>query len=136
MGRNAVERFIAVVVMWAGVAVGTAHAQFGPPPPDADRAVAQAKAMNESLNSQFDAMATFLTVAFFGIIGVGAIVGIVIGTRWYLAAVTRSSRAAGGDHGRRDGGLFRLGFTWRLSYVGLFPVSIGGIGIGCVYIAG
>jgi hypothetical protein len=90
MGGNGVGKFVAVVVVWVGVAVGTAHAQFRPPPPDADRAVAQAKAMNESLNSQFDAMATFLTVAFFGIIGAGAIVGIVIGTRWYFRVLAPS----------------------------------------------
>jgi hypothetical protein len=90
MGRNAVRGFIAVVVVWTGVAVCTAHAQFGPPPPDAERSVAQAKAMNDSLNSQFDAMATFLTVGFFGILGTGAIVGIVIGTRWYFRVLAPS----------------------------------------------
>jgi hypothetical protein len=90
MGRNAGAKFVAVVVVWFGVVVCTAHAQQGPNPADADRAVRQAKAMNDSLYSQFETMGTILTVIFFGLIGAGALVGAVIGTRWYFRHVAPS----------------------------------------------
>jgi hypothetical protein len=38
----------------------------------------------ESIQSQFETLGVILTVTFFGVIGAGALVALVIGTRWYF----------------------------------------------------
>ncbi len=84
MGRKSVVGFVVVLGLLLGMAVGTARAQPGYNQGDQERAVRQAKAMNDSLESQFDAMGAILSSACFLVFLAGFVVGAAIVVRWYL----------------------------------------------------
>jgi hypothetical protein len=82
MGQKRLGMF--AVAMLLALAVGPARAQPGYNPGDQERAVRDAKAINDSLDAQFDAIGAVVSFAFFGVIVAGFVVAAAIGTRWYL----------------------------------------------------
>jgi hypothetical protein len=82
MGQKRLGMF--AVAMLLALAVGTARAQPGLSPAERERAANSAKAMNDSLDAQFDAISAVVSFAIFGVVVAGFVVAAAVGTRWYL----------------------------------------------------